>query len=280
MPGTLYLVATPIGNLTDMSFRAVEVLKSVDLIACEDTRHSIKLLNHYGISKSLVSYHEHNEKQRADELLRELLNGHSVALISDAGTPGINDPGEFIVREAIDNKIDVVSIPGAAAFVNAVIVSGLPADSIFFGGFLPSKKGERQRRLDEIKHVPATLVFYESPHRLVGSLADCLAVLGDRKAALARELTKLHEQVVRGTLSELIDHFSSANPRGEFVLVIDRAGDEARPATLDDLNERVRELENSGVDAKAALKTAAKEFGISRSEAYRRLQSSRNRGTY
>src|SRR5215204_4466680 len=189
MSGTLYLVASPIGNLADMSFRAVEILKNVDLIACEDTRHSIKLLNHYGISKSLVSYHEHNEKQRAAELMRELLKGRSVALISDAGTPGINDPGEFLVREAIENKIDVVSIPGAVAFVNAVIVSGLPADAIFFGGFLPSKKGDRQRRLDEIKHVPATLVFYESPHRLVRSLSDCVAVLGDRQAVVARELT-------------------------------------------------------------------------------------------
>lgn len=275
MPGTLYLVATPIGNLADMSFRAIEVLKSVDLIACEDTRHSIKLLNHYGISKSLLSYHEHNEKLRAVELLRELLDGRSVALISDAGTPGINDPGEFLVREAIENTIEVISIPGAVAFVNAAVVSGLPANSIFFGGFLPSKKGDRQRRLDEIKQVPATLVFYESPHRLVRSLADCLAVLGDRRAAVARELTKLHEEVVRGKLTELTEYFSRASPRGEFVLIIDRAGDEEPPAALDDLRERVRDLENSGLDAKAALKTAAKEFGISRSEAYRRLQASR-----
>ncbi|HTH38742.1 MAG TPA: 16S rRNA (cytidine(1402)-2'-O)-methyltransferase [Pyrinomonadaceae bacterium] len=279
MSGTLYLVATPIGNLADMSFRAVEILKSVDMIACEDTRHSKKLLNHYGISKSLVSYHEHNEKQRTAKLLRELSSGRSVALISDAGTPGINDPGEFLVREAIENEIDVVSIPGAVAFVNAVIGSGLPADSIFFGGFLPSKKGDRLRRLDELKQVPATLVFYESPHRLVRSLSDCVAVLGDRQAVAARELTKLHEEVLRGTLSELVEHFSGASPRGEFVLVIDRAGDEKPPSALDDLNERIRELENSGVDAKGALKSAAKEFGISRSEAYRRLQASRNKGT-
>ena len=274
MPGTLYLVATPIGNLADMSFRAIEILKSADLIACEDTRHSIKLLNHYGIKKHLVSYHEHNERQRAAELVRELLGGRSVALISDAGTPAINDPGAILVREAIRNAIPVVSVPGAVAFVNAVIVSGLPAESIFFGGFLPSKKGDRRRRLDEIRHIPATLVFYESPHRLQRSLADCLAVLGDRRAAVLRELTKVHEEAVRGTLSELVDHFGGASRRGEFVLVVDRAGDEV-PTAHDLVAERIAELEASGLDAKAALKTAAREIGISRSEAYRRLQASR-----
>ena len=275
MPGTLYLVATPIGNLADMSFRAVDVLKSVDLIACEDTRHSVKLLNHYGISKDLVSYHEHNERERAAELLRDLASGRSVALISDAGTPGINDPGEYLVREAIKTGVEVVSVPGPAAFVNAAIVSGLPCDSIFFGGFLPSKKGERQRRLEELVDIPATLVFYESPHRLTRSLADCLTVLGDRHATIARELTKMHEEVIRGRLSELAHHFSSATPRGEFVLVIDRAGDERPRPASDDLNERVRDLEASGLDPKAALKAAAKEFGIGKSEAYRRLQAAR-----
>jgi 16S rRNA (cytidine1402-2'-O)-methyltransferase len=275
MSGTLYLVATPIGNLADMSFRAVEVLKGVDLIACEDTRHSIKLLNHFGITKSLVSYHEHNERSRTAELLRELQNGSSVALISDAGTPGVSDPGEFLVREAIRAGIEVAAIPGAVAFVNAAIISGLPTDSVFFGGFLPSKKGERQRRLNEVKDVPATLVFYESPYRLNRSLADCVAVLGDRRAAIARELSKMHEEVIRGKLSEIATHFSTASPRGEFVLVIDRVGDEEPKAASDDLDKRVRELEASSLDPKAALKAAAREFGISRSEAYRRLQASR-----
>ncbi len=275
MSGKLYLVATPIGNLADMSFRAVEVLKSVDLIACEDTRHSLKLLNHFSISKSLVSYHEHNERERTAEILRELAAGRSVALISDAGTPGINDPGEYLVREAVNAGIEVVPVPGPVAFVNAAVVSGLPGDSIFFGGFLPSKKGERQRRLEEVKDIPATVAFYESPHRLTRSLADCLAVLGDRRAAVARELTKMHEEVIRGTLSELAAHFSDASPRGEFVLVIDRSGDEERRPAGVDLNERVRELEDSGLDPKAALKAAAKEFGIGKSEAYRRLLASR-----
>lgn len=273
MPGTLYLVATPIGNLADMSFRAIEVLKSVELIACEDTRHSLKLLNHYGIKKKLLSYHEHNENERSEELVKLFESGASIALISDAGTPTINDPGFVIVKKAVEAGINVISIPGSVAFVNAAIVSGLATDSLFFGGFLPSKSGERRRRLLEIRGVPATLIFYESPHRLVRSLSDCLEILGDRPAAAARELTKLHEEVVRGTLNSLASHFSDANPKGEFVLVIDRAG-EPTAARKDSLSERIAELEAAGMEHKAALKTAAKEFGLSRSEAYRRLQGS------
>jgi 16S rRNA (cytidine1402-2'-O)-methyltransferase len=270
----LYLVATPIGNLQDVSFRAIEILKSVDLIACEDTRHSLKLLNHYGISKKLISYHEHNERERAAELVERLQKGESVAVISDAGTPGINDPGYVIVQVAVASGVQVVSIPGPVAYVNAVIVSGLPTDSIFFGGFLPSKKGERRKRLEDVKNVPATLAFYESPHRIAKSLADCVEVLGDRRAAVARELTKLHEEIVRGTLNELTERFSDASVKGEFVLVIDRAGDETNSVHAVTLTERVAELEASGLDAKAALKRAAKEFGVSRSEAYRQLHGS------
>lgn len=273
MPGTLYLVATPIGNLADISHRAIETLKNADVILCEDTRHSRKLLDHYGISKKLVSYHEHNEAERAAELVAEMIKGWNVAVISDAGTPGINDPGSVIVEQAISAGIRVESIPGAAAFVSAAVISGLPTDAIFFGGFLPSKKGERQRRLLEVRDVPATLVFYESPHRLARSLADCSEVLGNRRAAAARELTKLHEEVVRGTLDELAARFSDASIKGEFVLVIDRRGN------ADDLPEpgltlaaRVGQLEAEGMDHKAALKAAAREFGLSRSEAYRQLQ--------
>lgn len=273
MSGTLYLVATPIGNLADMSFRAIETLKAVDLIACEDTRHSLKLLNHYEIKKKLVSYHEHNERERAIELIERLVGGESVALISDAGTPAINDPGYLLVQKAIEAGIAVVSIPGPIAYVNAVIISGLPADSIFFGGFLPSKKSERRKRLDEVKSIPATLVFYESPHRISRSLIDCLEILGDRPSAVIRELTKIHEETRRGTLKNLAEYFSDANARGEFVLVIDRAGKNEMVANIDSLAGRVRELEASGLDHKAALKAAAKELGISRSEAYRRLQA-------
>ncbi len=275
MSGILYLVATPIGNLADLSYRAIETLKAVDLIACEDTRHSLKLLNHYGISKKLISYHEHNERERAAELVSIIEKGSSIAVISDAGTPAINDPGQVIVQQAIRAGLEIVSIPGAVAFVNAAIVSGLPTDSLFFGGFLPSKAGERRKRLEEVRDLPATLIFYESPHRLVKSLSDCREILGPRKAAAVREMTKLHEETIRGTLVELWSHFSSANPKGEFVLVIDKAGKGESEARTDSLAERVAELESSGVDHKAALKAAAKEFGISRSEAYRRLQVSK-----
>ncbi len=273
MAGTLYLIATPIGNLRDISFRAVETLKLVELIACEDTRHSRKLLDHFGIASKLVSYHEHNERERAAELIGILMGGSSVAVISDAGTPGINDPGFAIVQRAIEADIDVVSIPGPVAFINAVVVSGLPTDSIFFGGFLPSRKSERRRRLEEIKIIPATLVFYESPHRLAAALKDCLDILGDRKAAIARELTKLHEETTRGMLGELAAAFSADPPKGEFVLVIDRQrGDHLSVTGVSSLAKRVADLEDSGLDRKTALKAAAKEFGLSRSEAYRQIQ--------
>jgi len=276
MAGILYLVATPIGNLKDMSFRAIETLKSVDLIACEDTRHSRKLFTHYGISNKLVSYHEHNETQRVAEFAELLDQGKSMAIISDAGTPAINDPGFTVVEKAHEIGAEVIAIPGPVAFVNAAIVSGRPTDSLFFGGFLPSKKGDRRKRLDEVKHVPATLVFYESPHRLGRSLTDCFEVLGDRRAAVVRELTKLHEETITGSLRELSERFSSAISRGEFVLVIDRSGKDDEPENkATTLAERVRDLEDSGIEHKAALKTAAKEFGISKSEAYRTLQNSK-----
>ncbi|MEO7672941.1 MAG: 16S rRNA (cytidine(1402)-2'-O)-methyltransferase [Pyrinomonadaceae bacterium] len=276
MPGTLYLVATPIGNLQDISLRAIETLKAVDLIACEDTRHSRKLLNHHGIANKLVSYHEHNETKRVEEFALLLEQGNSIGIISDAGTPAINDPGFKIVEKAHEIGAGVVPIPGPVAFVNAAIISGLPTDALFFGGFLPSKKGERRKRLEEIKNIPATIIFYESPHRLGKSLADCLDVLGDRRAAVIRELTKLHEEIVRGGLSELSDRFSSAISRGELVLAIDRAGKDDVPQNGEkSLAERVKEIEGGGIEHKAAIKLAAKEFGLSRSEAYRTLQNSK-----
>ncbi len=278
MLGILYLVATPIGNLQDMSFRAIETLKAVDLIACEDTRHSRKLLTHHGISNKLVSYHEHNEAKRVEEFSRLLEAGKSIAIISDAGTPAISDPGFTMVQKANELTISVVPIPGPAAFVNAAIVSGLPTDSLFFGGFLPSKKGERRKRLEEVKEIPATLIFYESPHRLGKSLADCLEVLGDRQAAVVREITKLHEETIRGGLRDLSQYFSSAISKGEFVLVIDRAGKNDLPVSGTKLlAERVKEIVSSGIDQKAALKIAAKEFGLSKSEAYRVLQGQNQR---
>ncbi len=274
MAGKLYLVATPIGNLKDISLRAMDILRSVDLIACEDTRHTRKLLNHFEISTKLISYHEHNEKERAEELGKFLSDGRSVAIVSDAGTPGINDPGFRLVQKAIEIGVRVEPIPGASAFVAALVGSGLPTDSFLFGGFLPAKKSERQKRLQELSSVPATLIFYEGPHRLGKSLADCAEILGDRSAVIARELTKLHEEFVRGSLSELAVKFSDANIKGEIVLLIDRERSlnfsVKHPGSLQD---RVSEMESEGLDRKAALKKAAKEFGMSRSEAYRILQT-------
>lgn len=276
MPGILYLVATPIGNLQDITLRALETLRTVDLIACEDTRHTRNLLNHFRISNKTVSYHEHNEQERAEEFVDRLVAGENIAIVSDAGTPGICDPGFRIVQRAAEAGVQVVPIPGPVAFVNAVIASGIPSDAIFFGGFLPAKKGERRKRLEELREIPATLVFYEAPHRLVKSLTDAHETFGNRRAAVAREITKLHEEFARGTISELIIHFSAASVRGEAVLVIDRAAkaDVVMDSPLS-LIDRVRQLENEGNDRKTSLKRAAKEFGIPKSEAYRLIESTK-----
>lgn len=274
MKGTLYLVATPIGNLADITFRAIETLRSVDLIACEDTRHSRKLLTHYDISKKLLSYHEHNEIERSEELANLLLDGKNIAIISDAGTPGICDPSSRIVRKAYEIGIKVVPIPGAVALVNGLIISGLPTDSFYFGGFLPSKKSDRVSALRRVKDFPATLVFYETPHRIAKSLIDCLAVLGNRQCAVVRELTKLHEESIRGNLRELVG--KDLHLRGEIVLVIDRTSipePDLESVDSKSIFERFIELEKD-FDRKIALKKAAKEFGLSKSEAYREIQLS------
>ncbi|MDQ3714373.1 MAG: 16S rRNA (cytidine(1402)-2'-O)-methyltransferase [Acidobacteriota bacterium] len=279
MLGTLYLVATPIGNLADISSRALQTLEAVDFIACEDTRHTGKLLNHFNIKKRLVSYHEHNENSRTEEFVEILKQGKSIAVVSDAGTPGICDPALRVVRRAHEIGVKVVAIPGAVAFVNALIVSGLPTDSIFFGGFLPSKKSERRKRLSEVSKIPATLLFYETPHRLSKSLTDCLEILGNRKAAVVREITKIHEEIVLGNLTELAQKFSQSDVKGEIVLVIDREEISDLKFRMSDeksLAERVAELEKEGINRKLALKKAAKEFGLPRSEAYRILQTDKN----
>jgi 16S rRNA (cytidine1402-2'-O)-methyltransferase len=275
MPGTLYLVATPIGNLRDITFRAVEVLKGVDVIACEDTRHTRKLLNAIEIDNKLVSYHDHNESERAAELAEMLAAGKSVAVVSDAGTPGINDPGFRLVQLAREAGAAVVPIPGAVAFVNAAVASGLPTDSLFFGGFLPAKTGERRRRLEELREIPATLIFYEAPHRLIASLRDCLDVLGDRNASVARELTKLHEEIATAPLSQLIEHFETDTVRGEIVLTIDRVSEAPTATNASDPSvvSRYRELIDAGADRKAAMKTVAKEFGMARDKVYRLVQN-------
>lgn len=278
MPGTLYLVATPIGNLADITIRALDVLRSVEIIACEDTRHTRKLLAHYQISTKLVSYHEHNEDARAEELARKLAAGTSIAVVSDAGTPGICDPGFKIVGRAIEAGANVIAIPGACAFVVAAVTSGIGTDAIYFGGFLPARSGERRRRLAEVADIPATLVFYETPHRIAASLEDCAAVLGDRNAAAARELTKLHEETRRGTLSELAKYYAENAAKGEFVVVIERAGENQQNAASepDQFAARVAGFEKEGLDRRAAMRKAAKEFGLARAEAYRLLQAKKD----
>jgi len=273
--GCLYLVATPIGNLEDITLRALRVLKQADLIACEDTRHTRKLLSHFGLSKRLVSYHEHNEAARAEELLRELRQGAQVALVSDAGTPVISDPGQRLVSLSIQAGIPVVPIPGAAAFVAALASSGLPADEFTFVGFLPARASARCSALAGLASRPGTLIFYEAPHRLLDSLRDMLAALGDRQAAVARELTKVHEEFLRGRLSELTAELAGRTAlRGEVTVLVGPGavtrGAVAAPAVP--LAQRVAELiGEQGLDRKAALKQAAKERGLTRREAYREL---------
>ena len=279
MAGTLYLVATPIGNLEDMTHRAVRVLGEVDVIACEDTRHTKKLLNHYGITTKTISYHEHNERERAAELLERLKSGRDIAVVSDAGTPAISDPGFRLTRIAIDIGVAVVPVPGANALTTALIASGLPTDEFFFGGFLPARSGARRARLAELRLTPATLIFYEGPHRIAATLKDAHEILGEREAVVARELTKLHEEFARGRLSELATRFSSAeNARGEMVLMIDRtviAGELQTDKTNASVAVMVGELERQGLDHRAALKKAARELGLTRDEAYRRLVNER-----
>ena len=279
-PGTLYLVATPIGNLEDITRRALRVLAEVDLIACEDTRHTRTLLNHYGITTRTTSYHEHNERERAAELCARIAAGASVAVVTDAGTPGISDPGFRLARAAAEQGARVVPVPGPTAFVAALVASGLPTDEFYFGGFLPARAHARRQRLQQLCALRATLVFYEAPHRISESLRDAREILGERQAAVARELTKLHEEIARGRLGELAERFAGEQAaRGEMVVVIDRtviedgAGEGARAAVS--IAARVAELEGEGLDQRAALKRAARELGLSRGEAYRRLVSER-----
>lgn len=269
MTGTLFLVATPIGNLGDVSARAIETLQKVDLIACEDTRRTGRLVNHLGIEKKrLVSYHDHNERERASQLAQQLSDGKSVALVSDAGTPGIADPGFRIVAEAIEIGAPVVVIPGPAAFVSALVASGLPTDSFYFGGFLPSKRNARRKRLEEVSSIPSTLIFYESPKRIVAALKDCLFILGNRNAAVAREMTKLHEEFLRGSLDELVRLLAASTVKGEIVLVISGQSNDPESAGKDEIIARLEELESSGMEKKEAIKLAAKEFGMTKSDLY------------
>jgi len=278
--GTLYLVATPIGNLEDVTRRALRVLSEADVVACEDTRRTRPLLEHFGIRARTLSYHEHNERERAEELARLIEGGQTVALVSDAGTPGVNDPGYRVVRACVERGLRVVPVPGPTALVAALTASGLPTDEFYFGGFLPARPHARREKLASVKTLRATLVFYETPHRLAHALADALELLGEREAAVARELTKVHEEIVRGRLSELAARFAPEGAaRGELVLVIDRdtidEGAAVETQATASVAARVAALEAEGLDPRAALKRAARELGLTRDEAYRRLTSER-----
>src|SRR5271165_1588918 len=277
----LYLVATPIGNLEDITLRALRVLKEVDVIACEDTRQTQKLLNHYAIATRTTSYHEHNEMTKSAELVKEMQEGASVALVTDAGMPGISDPGYRLIALAIRHQVPVVPVPGASAFLAALVASGLPTDSFRFSGFLPAKRGERRAALEAVKTSPRTQVFYEAPHRIVEALTDVVELLGEsRHVVVAREVTKLHEEFLRGRAGEVLETLKARESvKGEITLLIGKTEEEnvgtaalGRPS----LRERVAQImAEEKIDEKAALKKVAKERGVSKSEAYRELQRSK-----
>jgi 16S rRNA (cytidine1402-2'-O)-methyltransferase len=278
-PGpALYLVATPIGNLEDITLRALRVLKEVDRIACEDTRQTQKLLNHYGIATRTISYHEHNEITRAAQLVKEMQEGASVALVTDAGMPGISDPGFRLISLAIRHHVPVVPIPGASAFLAALVASGLPTDSFRFSGFLPAKRGERRAALEAIRTSPRTQVFYEAPHRIVEALSDAVEILGkNRHVVIAREVTKLHEEFLRGRAGDVLQALKARDGvKGEITLLIGKAEEaeaQAVGAARVSVRQRVEQImAEEKLDEKAALKKVAKERGISKSEAYRELQ--------
>ena len=270
MSGTLYLVATPIGNLGDFSPRAAETLGAVDFIAAEDTRVSVKLLNHFQIKKPLVSYHEHNHAAAGQAILQRLLAGESCALVTDAGTPAISDPGEDLVRLCAENGVEVLSIPGCCAAVNALAVSGLPTGRFTFEGFLTVNKKSRRERLDSLKNEERTMIFYEAPHKLAATLADLAEAFGrERPVSLCRELTKLHEEIRRTTLGEAADYYAQNPPKGEFVLVVRGAEPPEEPeVSTEDGLERVGLLREEGLSLRDAVKRAAKELGLSRNELY------------
>jgi 16S rRNA (cytidine1402-2'-O)-methyltransferase len=271
--GVLYVVATPIGNLEDITYRAVRILREAGLIACEDTRHTRKLLDHYGIEGKLVSYHEHNEAERSRELIERLHEGLSVAQVSDAGMPGISDPGYRVIKSAIEQGIAVVPVPGPSALIVALAASGLPTDAFEFRGFLPAKSGQRRTELESIRPREHTMIFYEAPHRIHESIDDIVAVLGpERPIVIARELTKVHEEFLRGTVREVAENIRDRELKGEITILIGKAVPSERSEALD-LGARLQEImRQQNLDEKAALKVLAKERGVSKSEVYRELQ--------
>lgn len=270
--GILYLVATPIGNLEDITLRAIKVLKEVDLIAAEDTRQTLKLLNHLEISKPLISYHRHNEEVRKEILIEKLLNGQNVAVVTDAGTPAISDPGEEIVKEAIENEIKIVPIPGACALINALIASGLDTKEFSFYAFLPLNKKLRKNKLEEIKKDGKTAILYEAPHKLMSTLDDILKNLGDRYIVLAKELTKIHESFLRGNVSEILVNLEKNPPKGEYIILIkgEKIVEENELNKLS-LEEHYEFYKNQGLEKKEIIKKIAKDRNVSKNEIYQKF---------
>ena len=272
--GILYLVATPIGNLDDISVRALNTLREADLIACEDTRHSMKLFNHFNISKPLTSYHEHNKQEKGEYIIEKLLSGENVALVTDAGTPAISDPGEDLVKKCIENEIRVVSVPGPAALINALVVSGQNTQRFAFEGFLSMNRKNRYEHLTSISDDERTLIFHEAPHKLTRTLADMLEIFGDRSISIVKEITKIHESCMKTTLSEAVVYFENVPPKGEYVLVVagkDRAKalDEQRAeVSAMSIKDHVDMLISGGMDKKEAIKEAAKQRGVPKREVY------------
>ncbi|MEN2985831.1 MAG: 16S rRNA (cytidine(1402)-2'-O)-methyltransferase [Thermodesulfovibrionaceae bacterium] len=264
--GRLYIVSTPIGNLEDITLRALDTLKKVDYIACEDTEHSLKLLNHYGIKKPLISYWSQKEKVRAEEIIQKIKSGNNVALITDAGTPGISDPGAVVIKRAIEEDIEVIPIPGPSALTAALSISGLPSDEFTFIGFLPVRQSQRRKKLLELSSERRTLVFYEAPHRIIQSLYDMLEVLGDRYVAVAKELTKIYEEVVRGRLKEVLEKLENSKVAGEYVIVLEGASESQ--TNLDEAVRKVKELIKKGKGRKEAVKIVSELYGISKKELY------------
>lgn len=273
MSGNLYIIATPIGNLEDITYRAVNVLKEVDLIAAEDTRHTLKLLNYLNISKPLISYYKETEKVKSKVIINKLKEGKSVAVVSDAGTPGISDPGQEVIREAIEENINIIPIPGACAAINALICSGFDTKEFIFVGFLSAKKSEKKEKLELVKNETRTMIFYEAPHKIIDTLECMKEVLGDRQISIARELTKIHEEFIRGTISEVLEKIES---RGEMVIIVhgaDKSDAEIEKENRNNLTleEHYELYERQGLDKKEIIKKIAKDRGVNKNEIYKQF---------
>ena len=272
MNGKLYLVATPIGNLEDITLRAINVLKNVDLIAAEDTRHTLKLLNHLEISKPMISCHRHNENEKSNKIIEKLKEGKNIAIVSDAGTPGISDPGEEVVKEAIKENIQIIPIPGACAAINALIVSGIDTKEFYFLGFLPLNKKLRKEKLNEIKNINKTIILYEAPHKILNTISDLENILENRQVVFAREITKIHEEFIRGTIKEVKEKIE--NLKGEFVIIIEgnkNVENIENKLNLLTINEHYNYYESKGYSKKEIIKLIAKDRNVNKNEIYQKF---------